>query len=297
MPRPIWSGAISFGLVNVPVKLLTAVRKHDVRFHQLHRADGARIQQRRICSAEGSEVAYEDVVKGYELSPGRYVMIEADELETLNPRATHTIDIESFAALEEIDPIYYSSSYYLVPDKRGEKAYRLLVDAMNDSQRVGIAKFVLRSKQYLCALRPLGQALVLSTMNFADEIVDEDDIGELPGPEVTATDQELKMAGQLIDTLVEKFDPKRFEDTYQQSLLEVIERKAEGEEVVAEPEAEEPTPVVDLMAALEASLHDGGARAEMGRESERVKDEPRTTAKKAPARKAPAKKASRRKAS
>src|SRR3954466_7322507 len=196
MPRSIWSGAISFGLVNVPVKLYTAVRKKDVRFHQLHEKDGVRIQQKRVCPEEDKEVPYEEIVKGYEISKGQYVMIEPEELESLDPEATHTIDIEDFVHLEDIDPLFFDSSYYLVPDNRGEKAYRLLLTAMSDAGMVGIARVVLRTKQYLSAVRPVGDALVLTTMNFADEVMGAEELDDLPGSDVEPSDREVEMANR-----------------------------------------------------------------------------------------------------
>lgn len=253
-PRSLWTGAISFGLVNVPVKMFTAVRKKDVRFHQLHADDGARIQQKRVCSADGKEVPYEEIVKGYEISPGKYVMIDPDELDQLDPKATHSIDIEDFVDLEEIDPLYFDSSYYLVPDERADKAYRLLHEAMTSSKKVGIAKVVMRTKQYLCAVRPVENALVLTTMNFADEVVDAADLDDLPDRRTKVGDKELKIAQQLIDSLAADFDPDRYHDEYREQVLDLIERKAEGEEVIVQPETDKPAPVIDLMAALEASL-------------------------------------------
>jgi len=255
MPRSIWGGSISFGLVNVPVKLFTAVRKKDVRFHQLHATDGARISQKRVCSADGEEVPYDELVKGYEISKDQYVVIDPEELESLDPESTHTIDIEDFVGLDEIDPLFYDSSYYVVPDERGSKAYRLLLESMRDANKVGIAKVVMRTKQYLVALRPLGDALVMSTMNFADEVVPQGELEGLPGKaEGKVTDRELKMAQQLIESLTSEFDPSSYRDTHRDQVLELIERKAQGQEIVAPPTAERPTPVVDLMAALEASL-------------------------------------------
>ena len=253
MPRPIWSGSISFGLVNVPVKLMTAVRKKTVRFHQLHASDGARIQQKRVCSIDGTEVAYEDLVKGYELYPGQYVVIDPDELDALDPEKTQTIDIEDFVDLRSIDPLFFDASYYLVPDARGEKAYRLLLDAMNESGRVGIARVVMRTKQYLCAVRPVGDALVLTTMNFADEVVPQEELDGLPG-EQDASDRELKMAEALIESLTTDWEPDRYQDTYRESVLALIEAKSEGQELVSQPAAAPSAPVIDLMAALEASL-------------------------------------------
>jgi DNA end-binding protein Ku len=253
MARPIWSGSISFGLVNVPVKLFTAVRKQSVRFNQLHAVDGARIQQKRVCSADGQEVAFEDIARGYEIDPGRYVIIENEELESIDPEATHTIDIEDFVTLSQIDPLFYDASYYLVPEPNGSKAYRLLLDAMTESDRVGIARVVLRTKQYLCALRPVAGALVLTTMNFSDEVVDQGELGGLPEGQAVS-ERELKMAGQLIDSLTTEWDPSRYHDTHREQLMALIEAKAEGHELVSAPSAPSGAPVIDLMAALEASL-------------------------------------------
>ncbi len=254
MARSIWGGAISFGLVNVPVKLFAAVRKKDVRFHQLHAKDGARIQQKRVCTLDGEEVPYEEVAKGYDLGGEQYVLIDPSELEELDPESTHTIDIEDFVDLDQIDPLFFDSSYYVVPDERGAKPYRLLLEAMRESGKVGIARVVMRTKQYLVAIRPLGEALVMSTMNFADEVVPQDELEGLPGPAHDVSERELTMANQLIGTLSTDFNPDKYRDTHREQVLELIERKAAGEEVVAQPTAEPRRPVVDLMAALEASL-------------------------------------------
>ena len=279
MARSIWGGAISFGLVNVPVKLFTAVRKKDVRFHQLHAKDGARIQQKRVCSLDGQEVPYEEIAKGYDLGGDQYVLIDPAELEELDPETTHTIDIEDFVHLDQIDPLYFDSSYYVVPDERGSKPYRLLLEAMRESGKVGIAKVVMRTKQYLVAIRPLGDALVMSTMNFADEVVPRDELEGLPGPAHDVSERELTMASHLIETLTAEFDPHKYEDTYRERVLELIERKAEGEEVVAQPAAEPRRPVVDLMAALEASLAAAKGGTDDGRDEAR--DEARDESQKA----------------
>jgi DNA end-binding protein Ku len=252
--RAIWSGSISFGLVNVPVKLFTSVRKKDVRFNQLHAADNVRIQQKRVCPADGEEVTWDDLVKGYEVSPGQYVVVTNEELDALDPEATHTVDIEDFVSLEDIDPLYFDSSYYLVPDATGVKPYRLLLDAMTESGRVGVGRVVLRTKQYLCAVRPLADALVLTTMNFADEVSPASELEGLPGPGAEASSREMKMAKQLIDSLTAKFEPDKYHDTYREGVLELIDAKAQGQEVVSEPPPEKTAPVVDLMSALEASL-------------------------------------------
>ena len=255
MPRAIWSGAISFGLVNVPVKLYSATSPKTVRFHQLSSKTGARIKQKRVDPSTGEEVPYEEIVKGYELTPDRYVMIDPDELDALDPKATKTIDIEEFVDLSEIDPIYYDHSYYLAPTAGGVKAYRLLLDAMRESGKVGIGRVVLRSKQQLCALRPTGEVLTLTTMLWGDEVLSPDRLDELDSVEdAPASDRELKMAEQLIGSLSAHFEPDKFQDEYRQRVLDLIERKAAGEEIAVQPQAEEPTPAPDLMAALEASL-------------------------------------------
>ena len=202
MARAIWSGAISFGLVNVPVKLYSATSPKTVRFHQLSSKTGARIRQKRVDPSTGDEVPYEDIVKGYEITPDRYVMIEPEELEALDPKATQTIDIEEFVDISDIDPIYYDHSYYLAPTTGGAKAYRLLLDAMREAGKVGIGRVVLRSKQQLCALRPTGDVLTLTTMLFGDEVLTPDRIDELDAiGEAEATERELAMAQQLIESL------------------------------------------------------------------------------------------------
>jgi DNA end-binding protein Ku len=253
MPRSIWSGSISFGLVNVPVKLTTAVSPKDVRFNQLHAKDGARIQQKRFCSQEGEEVPYDEIVKGYEISPGQYVVVEPDELASLDPKATHTIDIEEFVDLDQIDPIFFDHPYYLVPEARAQKPYALLVQAMERSRKVAIARLVLRTKQYLAAVRAKDGALVLATLLYDDEVLPIEDL-DLPGLETEISEKELAMAEQLIESLTEKFEPEKYHDEYRERVIELIEQKAAGQEVVLQPVAEAPEKVVDLMAALEASL-------------------------------------------
>jgi DNA end-binding protein Ku len=255
MARAIWSGAISFGLVNVPVKLYSATSPKTVRFHQISNKTGARIRQKRVDPSTGEEVAFEDIVKGYELSPDRYVLIDPDELDALDPKATKTIDIEEFVDLSEIDPIYYDHSYYLAPTTGGAKAYRLLLDAMREANKVAIGRIVIRSKQQLCALRPTGDVMTLATMLFGDEVLPPDRLDELDAVgEAEASKRELTMAQQLIDSLSAEFDPAKFRDDYRDRVLDLIERKAAGEEIAVQPEADEEAPAPDLMAALEASL-------------------------------------------
>jgi DNA end-binding protein Ku len=254
MPRSIWSGSVSFGLVNVPVKLVTATSPKDVRFHQLHDADKARIQQKRVCSEDGEEVSYEHIVKGYDVGGGRYVVIEPEELAALDIAATRTIDIEEFVDLADIDPVYYEHSYYLVPDGRAEKAYALLVETMTRTDKVAIGRFVLRTKQYLATLRAREGVLVLATMLYDDEVIPT---GELEVPTAASTapsEREIKMATQLVESLSAPFEPAKYTDDYREKVLALIEAKADGE-IISRPEAPAPSaPVVDLMAALEASL-------------------------------------------
>jgi DNA end-binding protein Ku len=255
MPRPIWSGSISFGLVNVPVKLFSATSPKEVRFHMLHDKDGGRIQQKRVCSIDGQEVSWEHIVKGFEISKGRYVSLTREELAALDPKGTKSIDIEDFVELSQIDPIYYESTYYLLPDKGAQKPYALLLEAMRKTGRVGIARFVLRTKQYLCAVRPLGKALALSTMLYADEVVDQSELEGLPGSEAKPREKELHMAEQLVESLAAEFDPKKYKDTWREEVLALLEKKAEGQEIVVEEPASEPRgKVVNLMEALQRSL-------------------------------------------
>jgi DNA end-binding protein Ku len=256
MPRAIWSGSISFGLVNIPVKLHNAVSRKNVSFNQIDGRTGARIKYKRVSADDGEEVPSEALVKGYELPSGQFVLIDEDELAGLDPEAVRTIDIEEFVDLADIDPIFYDSAYYLAPDKATVKPYALLTRAMEESQKVGIARFVMRTKQYLAAIRPQDGHLTLSTMVYADEVNDPYSISELKGvAEVDVSDRELAMAQQLIESLAAEFAPEKFEDTYRIQVLDLIERKAAGEEEVvtvkAAPTADK---VVDLMAALEASV-------------------------------------------
>lgn len=255
MPRAIWSGAISFGLVNVPVKLYSATSPKTVRFNQLHATDGGRLRQKRVCSIDGEEVPYEQIVKGYEVSPDRYVIVSQEELDALDPRATKTIDIEEFVDQSEIDPVYYDSAYHIAPATGGAKAYQLLLSAMEEAGKVAIGRFVLRTRQQLCALRPADGVMTLSTMLFGDEVNSPERIDELEAlGEVEANAREVAMAKQLIDSLAAPFEPEKFRDSYREQVLQLIERKAAGEEIAVQPVAERPSEVPDLMAALEASL-------------------------------------------
>jgi DNA end-binding protein Ku len=263
LPRSIWTGAISFGLVNVPVKLYSAVSKKTVRFHQLHEKDGVRIQQKRVCPADGEEVSYDQIVKGYEITPDQYVVVTPEELEAVEPRKTKTIDIEDFVDLEDIDPIFYDHPYYLLPGTGAAKPYKLLVTAMEEASKVAIARVVIRQKEQLVAIRATGEILTMETMNFADEVIPHDSFDEAPGAEVETNEREVAMAQQLIDSLSSEFEPSKYRDTYRERVLELIERKAEGKEIAVQP-SEEPQPVPDLMAALEASVNAARQNRESG---------------------------------
>ncbi len=256
MARAIWSGSISFGLLNVPVKLYSAVSKKSVSFRELRESDGSRVRHKRVAEADGEEVEYGDIVKGYEIAPEQYVVITKDELDELDPKKTRAIEISDFVDLDEIDPIYFDHPYYLGPDKGAERAYALLVKAMADSKKVAIARFVLRNRESLAALRPMGDVMTMATMRFADEVVPPNEITELFADDVEPPKKkELDMAKALIDSLADDFDADSYRDEYREELLALIERKAKGESIVSAP-SDEPTPTKapDLMAALEESL-------------------------------------------
>jgi DNA end-binding protein Ku len=261
MPRAIWSGSVSFGLVNVPVKLVSATSSKDVRFNMLHATDGGRINQKRVCSVDGEEVDYGEITKGYDLGGGRYVTVEPEELAALDAEATRTIDIEEFVDLDDIDPLYYDHSYYLLPDGRADKPYALLAETMARTGKVALGKFVLRTKQYLATMRSRDGVLVLSTMLYDDEIVAPADL-EVPTTEATKpSDRELDMAQKLVESLSSPFEPGKYHDEYREKVLALIEAKAAGDEVTVPEAPSEPAEVKDLMAALEASLAAATAKA------------------------------------
>jgi DNA end-binding protein Ku len=261
MPRAIWSGSISFGLVNVPVKLVTATSPKDIRFHQLHAVDGGRINQKRVCSLDGQEVDYSEIVKGYEVSRGHYVVVQPEELEALAPEASRNIDIEEFVDLAAIDPLYFEHSYYLVPDGPAARPYALLVEAMEGTGKAGVGRFVLRTKQYLAALRPRDGALVLSTMLFEDEVVAASTLEVQTTKDTKPSEREVNMARQLVTSLSAEWEPAKYKDDYREKVLAMIEAKAAGNEVAVHEVPERRASVIDLMAALEASL----AQAAKGR--------------------------------
>ena len=257
MARSVWTGSISFGLVNVPVKAFTAVRDHDVHFNQLEKGTGARIRYQKVSAKSGKEVEADDIELGYEVSDGRYVTFDRAELDELQPQSTRTIDVSDFVALSDVDPIYYERTYWLAPadDAAASKAYQLLLAAMEDRERVAIGSVVMRNKQYLAAIRPLDGVLAMSTMRFADEIVSRKDIDELPSRRSSPDAKALELATQIVDSLASDWKPERYHDTYAEELRGLIKAKGEGEDVVTEaPAPADKGNVVDLMAALEASV-------------------------------------------
>lgn len=290
MPRPIWNGSLSFGLVTIPVKLFSATVDRSVRFHQIDSKSGSRVRQKRVAEADGHEVPYEDVVKGYELASGAYVMVTDEELAALDPKASRSIELIEFVEQSSIDPIFYDSAYFLAPDPGTPKPYALLREAMAAADKVAIGSFVMRGKERLCAIRPgEGGSLLLSTMRYADEIRSTDEIEQFESLEdIKLSKGELAMAEQLIGNLDAEFDPARFTDEYREKMLELVARKSEGDDAVVPPAAESDDghKVIDLMAALEASV----AEAKAARSSKSGSGSTKKTAKKATAKKAAAKK-------
>ena len=296
MARAIWSGSISFGLLNVPVKLYSAVARRSIGLREIRESDGARIRHRRVAEGTDEEVPYEKIVKAFEITPDRYVPLSKEEMEALAPEKTRAIEVKDFVDLEEIDPIYFDSPYYLGPADGAERAYSLLARAMEGSGKVAVARFVFRNKEHLAAVRPADGVLTLTTMRFADEVVPPAELGDaLPAEKPKVAKREVEMAEQLIDSLTRRFDPSSYRDEYREQLLALIERKAEGKDVVTAPETEEPEPTKapDLMAALEESIAavkgkgDGAASAR----------KPAAKKRKAAPKKAPAKKRAKAKSS
>jgi DNA end-binding protein Ku len=255
MARSIWTGSLSFGLVNIPVKLITAVREERVAFHLLHDQDKVRLRQKMVCPEDGKEVHREHMVKGFEISPERYVVVSDSELEAFAPKSSRVIEIQDFVNLADIDPVYFDRPYYLLPQQHAEKAYRLLAEAMEQTGKVGIAKFTMRSKEYLAALRPSEGVIVLETMHFSNEVTPTKKVEDAPR-EVKVDQRELSVAEKLIESLSSDFKPEQYHDEYRDRVLELIKKKAQGEHIVVQPKhLERETRAADLMAALEASLN------------------------------------------
>jgi len=288
MARAIWSGSISFGLLNVPVKLYSAVARRGISLREIRESDGARIRHRRVAEGTDEEVPYEKIAKAYEVSKDRYIPLAKSELEALAPERSRAIEVKDFVDLEEIDPIYFDSPYYLGPADGAERAYSLLARAMEGSGKVAIARFVFRNKEHLAAIRPTDGVLTLTTMRFADEVVPPDELEDvLPAETPKVAKREVEMAEQLIESLTRGFDPDAYRDEYREQLLAMIERKAAGEEIVAAPaEEREATKAPDLMAALEESI-----AAVQGKRGAKAAKKP-AAKKRAATKKAPSKKRS-----
>lgn len=255
MARAIWSGTISFGLLNVPVRMYSAVARRNIALREIRESDSARIKHRRVAEGTDEEVPYENIVKAYELSPGQYVPLGKEEMAALAPEKTRAIDVQDFVDIEEIDPMYFDSPYYLGPADGAEKAYSLLAAAMESSGKAAISRFVFRNKEHLSAIRASDGVLTLTTMRFHDEVVPAGELDVIPEKKPKVAKREREMAEQLIDSLSTEFEPNQYRDEHREQLLALIEQKAEGKEIVA-PEAEAPkeTKAPDLMAALEQSI-------------------------------------------
>ena len=267
MARPVWTGSISFGLVNLPVKLFSAVEDHSIRFHNFERGSGERIRHRRVAEESGHEVDHDQIVKGYEVRPGEHVIVEQDELEAVEPGRSRSVEIEDFVDLASVDPVHFDRTYYLAPaDEGAARPYKLLQTVLDDAGKVGIARFAMRGKQHLAAVRPLDGVLAIETMHFADEVRDPHSLEGIElVDEVEVADRELGAARQLVDSLSTDWNAAEYQDTYRQRVLELIERKAEGESIVVDEPEESGGQVLDLMAALEASVSEAkNRRAESG---------------------------------
>jgi len=284
MARSIWSGAISFGLVNIPVMLYTAVRSREIRFHMLHAKDGSRVRQMLVCPVEGDkEISRDETVRGFEVAPDQYVTVEDKELEAVAPEESRAITILDFVDQSQIDPIYYDRPYYLMPEETAVKPYKLLLEAMTQARKVAIAKFVMREKEYLGALRPAGGMMILTTMRFAQEVVEPSTIGALPA-NVTAGGKELAMAQQLIAAMTHKFKPDKYHDDYTQRVEDMLRKKAQGERITVAPQAKRPAQLINLQRALEESiaLAGGASKKPVATKTKGVAKKPqrKTTAKK-----------------
>ena len=292
MPRAMWKGAISFGLVTIPVAVYPATEEKTLRFNQLHDEDGGRVRYKRVCEKDGEEVSFEHIVKGYEVEKDRYVVLTDEDFDAVPVESSRAIDIEKFVDLDDIDPVMFKKSYYLIPEETGAKAYALLREAMADDGRVGVAKVSFRDKEHLAALRFKDEAFVLETMYWPDEIREAD----FGGVDVSAKirGQELEMAKQLIESLSGEWNPEEYADEYRQALLQIVEAKLNGQEI--EVVAPEPTAkVVDLMEALKASVAAAKKQADEPAPSRKPAAKKPATKKKASAKKPAAKKPAARK--
>src|ERR1044072_4839450 len=261
MPRAIWKGSISFGLVNIPIALYSATRREELRFRLLRKSDLSPVNYKRVAEKDGKEVAWDQIVKGYEYEKGKYVVLKDEDFERVDLEATQTVDIKDFVDQDEIDPMFFYKPYYLEPQKGGDKAYSLLRDALKDSNKVGIAKVVIKTRQYLAGVKPEDGTLVLELMHFADELADPDKLHVPKNTEIGK--REMNMAKSLIDSMTSKWDPEKYKDDYKEALMEVIEEKVEagGKEIAEKPKkAPKPTKVIDLVSVLQKSLEQTGTK-------------------------------------
>jgi DNA end-binding protein Ku len=275
MPRAIWKGSISFGLVNIPIALYSATRREELKFRLLRKSDLSPVNYKRVAEKDGKEVAWDQIVKGYEYEKGKYVVLKDEDFERVDLEATQTVDIQDFVDQEEIDPMFFYKPYYLEPQKGGDKAYALLRDALKDSGKVGIAKVVIKTRQYLAGVKPEDGALVLELMHFADELADP---GKLHVPKKTELGKrERNMAKSLIDSMSSKWNPEKYKDDYREALMEVIEEKVEagGKEIEEKPrKAPKPTKVIDLVSVLQKSLEQTGTKKKATAKSRRKHKQP-----------------------
>jgi DNA end-binding protein Ku len=270
MARPVWTGSINFGLVSVHVKAHTAVRDHDVHFHQIDKKTSSRIRNRKVAAKDGHEVDSDDIQMGFEISEGRYVTFDKEELDDLRPESTRIVDVTDFVALADVDPVYYERTYWLSPDGDAAKQpYQLLRAAMEDRELVAVGTVVMRNKQSLTAIRPLDGALAMSTMHFADEVIPRKDVEEVPDRRTKPDPKMLGMATQIVDSLTSEWKPEQYHDTFTEELRRRIKAKEAGEEITAEPEAPAEPKTVDLMKALEASLDESRSRSSSRRRHRR----------------------------
>jgi DNA end-binding protein Ku len=261
-PRPIWTGSISFGLVTIPVRLYPAIESHRPVFHEVERSSGRRIRYKRVAEGSGREVPWENIARGFEVGKGRFVSLTKEELAAAEPRKTRTIDVEQFVSLPEIDPVTWDQTYYLAPDGvAGERAYALFREALKRSGRVAVGRFVMRSKEHVVCLRPFEDVIALHTMFFPDEVRRAADVPGVPKAAPRGKGRELDLALQIIDSLTETWDPRKYQDTYRERVVELARDKAKGGEIQVEEEAAGGGEVVDLMAALKASLAGGKRQA------------------------------------
>jgi DNA end-binding protein Ku len=275
MARAIWKGSISFGLVNIPIALYPATRREELKFRLLRKTDLSPVNYKRVAEKDGKEVPWNQIVKGYEYEKGKYVVLQDEDFQRVDIEATQTVDIQDFVELDEIDPIFFYKPYYLEPQKGGDKAYALLRDALKDSKKVGVAKVVIKTRQYLAGLKPEDGALVLELMHFADELADTSKL-HVP-KKVEVGKREMTMAKSLIDSMSSKWNPEKYKDDYREALMEVIEEKVEagGKEIEEKPrKAPKPTKVIDLVSVLQKSLEETGAKKKATTKSRRKQKQP-----------------------